>query len=128
MDPDAEGFELVAASLRADAADLPTFVEVLAGKLEGALPGHVQVERHARKLLSHGKVVRKITVELGDMRYTLDASGAELATSRAKAVRGIVLKNERLGLPEWIDGLAHDLAAQAAGSEAARAALQRLLT
>ena len=37
------GFELVAASLRADATDLAAFVEALAVKLEGALPGSVRV-------------------------------------------------------------------------------------
>ena len=36
-----EDFETVAASLRADAADLPSFIEALAVKLEGALPGRV---------------------------------------------------------------------------------------
>ncbi|HWD72939.1 MAG TPA: hypothetical protein VG779_10460 [Actinomycetota bacterium] len=34
MGKEAEDFEMVAASLRADSADLPTFVEALAAKLE----------------------------------------------------------------------------------------------
>ena len=47
------GFELVAASLRADATDLAAFVEALAVKLEGALPGSVRVERRGTDLLIH---------------------------------------------------------------------------
>jgi len=39
---EAEDFEMVAASLRADSADLRTFVEALAAKLEGALPGRCE--------------------------------------------------------------------------------------
>jgi hypothetical protein len=126
---DPADFEMVAATLRADSADLPTFVEVLAGKLEGALPGRVQVERHSRKLLSHDKVVRAITVDLGDMRYLLTSNGAGVVeTRRAKAVRGIVLKTEQLELAPWIEAMARDLSVQAASSEQARAALERLLT
>ncbi|HLI56786.1 MAG TPA: hypothetical protein VKY26_07080 [Actinomycetota bacterium] len=124
-----EDFELVAASLRADATDMATFVEVLAGKLEAALPGRVQVERHAKKLFSHDKVVSRIAIDLGDVRYSLvPGAGGDLECGRAKAVRGIVLKTDRLGLPDWIESLARDLAAQARSSEQARLALERLLT
>ena len=129
MDGQPDDFEMVAASLRADDSDTRTYVEALATKLEGALPGHVQVERHARKLLSHDKVVRRIAVVLGECRYTLDSDGSgSVDCTRAKAVRGIVLKNERLGLADWVTALAQDMAAQAATSEEARIALQRLLT
>ena len=38
-------FDMVAAGLRADAADLDAFVEALAVKLEGALPGRVTIAR-----------------------------------------------------------------------------------
>jgi hypothetical protein len=123
-----EAFELLAASLRADSDDLSTFVEVLAGKLEGALPGRAQVERHARKLLSHDMVVRRIAVDLGDVRYTLEMPApGQAETRRAKVVRGIVLSTEQLELPAWTESLARDLARQAASSEQARLALERLL-
>ena len=67
-----DDFEMVAASLRADSADLPTFVEALAVKLEAALPGRCEVDRHAKKLFSHDKVVRKLSLSIGDWRYTLE--------------------------------------------------------
>lgn len=122
-------FEMVAASLRAESSDMATFVEVLAVKLEGALPGHVQVERHARKLFSHDKIVRKMTLDVGDWRYSLESDGAgRVDTMRAKAVRGIVLKNEVLPLADWVTALAKDISAQAATSEQARIALERLLS
>lgn len=119
-------FELLASSLRADAGDLSTFVEALAGKLEGALPQATRVER-AGSLLSRSKRVRRLSVELGENRYELSAEGGRVESRRARAVRGIVLKTEALPLEQWIDELSRDLAREAEQSEQARLALQRLL-
>ena len=124
-----DDFEMVAASLRADSGDLPAYVDALAVKLEGALPGRCEVGRRAKRLFSHQKVVRKLSLSIGDWRYTLDADGAgNVTTGRAKAVRGIVLKTEQLPLADWIASLARDLSSEAATSEQARIALERLLT
>ena len=49
-----DDFEMVAASLRADAGDLPAYVEALAVKLEGALPGRLALEQSA------GTISRKL--------------------------------------------------------------------
>lgn len=121
-------FELVASSLRADSRDLTTFVEALAVKLEGALPGQSMVERRGGGLFSREKRVHRIQVTLGDQRYELIADGSRLETSCAKAVRGIVLKTEVLPLDAWIDRLSRGLAEHAQTSEQARVALGRLLT
>jgi hypothetical protein len=118
-------FDLVAASLRADAADSRGFVEALAVRLEAALPGQARVERRSRKLLSREKVVRSIEVDAGDNRYSLQV--APMEARRSAAVRGIVLKNDPLPLDEWIDSLARDLSEQARTSEQGRLALERLL-
>jgi hypothetical protein len=121
-------FDLVAASLRADAADSRGFVEALAIRLEAALPGQTQVKRRSKRFLSGEKVVRLIEVDAGENRYALevdDRGGVE--ARRSAAVRGIVLKNDPLPLEEWIDALARDLAEQARASEAGREALERLL-
>jgi hypothetical protein len=121
-------FELVASSLRADTRDLSTFVEALAVKLEGALPGRASVERRGGGLFSREKKVHRIRVELGDQRFDLTAEGNRVETTCAKAVRGIVLKTESMPLDEWIDRLSQALAEHARSSEQARLALERLLT
>lgn len=122
------GFDLVAASLRADTTDLVAFVEALATKLEGALPGDVVVERKGGGLLSRGsKHVRRISVGMEEGRYDLEWAGAQLQTSRCSEVRGIVIKSERLSLDEWIDALSRELTDRAQNSERSRLALQRLL-
>ncbi len=122
------GFDLVAASLRADTTDLAAFVEALAVKLEGALPGDVAVERSGGGLLGRGeRRVRRIAVTMESGRYDLERAGSQVQTSRRNEVRGIVIKSEPLGLDEWIDALSRELTERARRSEHSRIALQRLL-
>jgi hypothetical protein len=126
--PDEErDFDLSAASLRASSGDLRTFVDVLADKLEQALPGRVRVERRAARLLSKQKHVTAIELDLGGTRYLLAAQGGAVETRCATAVRGVVLKSAVLPLDEWIDTLLRELADEAQTSEQSRLALEQLL-
>ena len=119
--------EMLAASLRADSTDLKAFLEALAAKLEGALPEQTQVTRHS-SLFSREHPVKEIMVVLGDNQYRLARERqGPLMTSRAKVVRGIVLKTEQIPLEQWIEELAEGLALEAARSAQARAALERFL-
>ena len=120
-------FELVAASLRSAGGDLDAFVEVLATKLELALPGRVKVERQSVRFLGKQKRVRRLECDLGGRRYLLAADTGAVEARRAEAVRGIVLKSERLPIDAWIDSLAQDLTEQAQANEQSRAALETLL-
>jgi hypothetical protein len=125
--PDGLTFDLLAGALRADAQDNATFLEVLAAKLEDALPGRVQVHR-AGGLLRKTHPVTAMDVELGEDRFHVSAPApGQLETRHSRAVRGIVLKSDALGLSEWIDALSQALVAEAARSEADRTALERLL-
>lgn len=120
-------FEMVASALRADTADLSVFMEVLANKLEDALPHQTQVERKGAGLFSKVKRVQRVTVDMDGMKYDIRNNNGRVTAARSKAVRGIVLKNEEIPLDAWIDALSHDLAQQAQSSEQARVALERLL-
>jgi hypothetical protein len=122
---DPSSFDLLAASLRADTTDLRVFVEALATKLELSFPDRTHVERGGRMFGS--KQVRKISVELGDGRYDLEHSDGVVTARRCTVVRGISLKNDELGLEEWIDDLSAELVAEAERSERSRAALERML-
>jgi hypothetical protein len=123
---DAPDLDLLAASLRADANDSAAFLEALAARLEGALPGQVEVQRTGR--LFGGKHVRRIDVRLGDSHYELEGDHGVLVGRRRSVVRGIALKSEELGVDAWIEALSADLLALAQSSERGRLALERLLT
>jgi hypothetical protein len=118
--------DLVAASLRADAADLEAFVEALATKLEAALPDQVQVERRGG-LLGGNKRVRRIEVTVGDQRYEAEHERERLTCRRRSVVRGIALKTQELDLDAWIAALSQDLLEESERSERGRQALARLL-
>lgn len=127
-DSDGEGgFELLAASLRASSSDLETLVEVLADKLDRALPGRVAVERRPVRHFSKERRVARVELALGDNRYSAVAQGGALETRCAKAVRGVVLKSETLPLDAWLAALVRDLAGEAEASEQSRLALEQLL-
>ena len=119
-----DSFDLDAAGLRADSGDLTAYIEVLARKLEDALPRNTEVRRRSKGFLSREKVVDTIEVTLGEFRYTLQRDGA---ATRAKEVRGVVIKREEIGLEAWVGGLAGELREQALGSAEARTALERLV-
>jgi hypothetical protein len=119
-------FDLLAASLRADAGDLRAFVEALATKLEGAFGSHVRIERKGG-MFGGGKRVRRIALELGDDEYELVHDDGRVECRRRTVVRGIALKNEELPLDRWIDDVSRTLVEEARSSERGRAALERLL-
>ena len=120
-------FDLVAASLRADSSDLETFVETLATKLEVSFPRRVTIERKGSRFVPGARPVRRISLPLGDSTYELEHDAGRVACSRRAVVRGIALRTEELPLGDWIDALSAALVAEAGSSDAARAALEKLL-
>jgi hypothetical protein len=123
-----DAFELAAAGLRGDGSDLRISVEVLASKLEQALPGRARVQRGGGGLLGRGqRRVRALEVELAGNRYELQVASAGLQTSRQREVGGIAIKREALAPDAWIAALTSDLQAESERSSQARAALEGLL-
>jgi len=121
-------FDLFAAGLRADGSDLRIYVEVLAAKLEEALPGQAHVQRRGGGLLRRGeRRVSELRVELGGTRYQLAVEGERLDCFREREVGGISIKREPLDPERWVRALAGDLRSEAERSSDARAALTRLL-
>jgi hypothetical protein len=125
---DEDGFDLAAAGLRVDGSDLTTSVEVLAAKLEQALPGVARVERRGGGLLGRGeKRVRRVQVQLGPCCYQLAVDGPRVEGFRERQVGGIAIKREPLDTQAWITALTADLRSEAERSAQARAALEKLL-
>lgn len=126
IDDDSLDFDLLAASLRADATDLSTFIEALAAKLETALPAAVQVKR-GREGLRGPKLVKEIVVQTGDVRLELRRQGHGIESLRARTSGGIVLKTERLDIDAWLETLTQILEVESQRSQLTRQALARLL-
>lgn len=119
--------DMLAASIRADAADLGTFLEALATKLEGALPGMVRVGREGG-LFKKEHRVQWIRVQLEDKLFELYRSGAGVEARFLHVVQGVTLKRELLHLDAWIAELSQRLARHAQTSAEARTALERMVT
>jgi hypothetical protein len=120
-------FDLAASSLRADASDSRALAEALAAKLSAALPDQTRTRRQASKFLSREKRLQRVEVQLGDETFALSLVGDMAETTRAKSVRGVVIKRQELPLDAWLDALSEALGAEAERSEAARLSLERLL-
>jgi hypothetical protein len=117
-------FELLAASLRADTSDMRIWIEVLATKLERALPGRVQVHRGG---LFGKRAVQQLEIELGAWRLSLRVEHQYPVAERIHIVRGIALKTEQLPVDAWIICLSQALSELAATSAREQAAIQSLL-
>ena len=125
---DEDSFDLAAAGLRLDGADLAMSVQVLAAKLEQALPGQARVERRGGGLFGRGeKRVQRVHVEVGSCAYELAMDGARVQGSRVRQSGGIAIKRESLEPDAWIAALTADLHVEAERSAQARAALEQLL-
>jgi hypothetical protein len=120
-------FDLDAAGLRADGADLLVGIEVLARKLEDALPQATRVQRRSKRLFGGDKVVESVEVRLGTTRYDLQVDGHRVTAARRQEVRGVVIKREPLEVADWVNALTGELREQAADSAQARSALDRLV-
>lgn len=121
-------FDLHAAWIRRAQNDLHAFLEALAARLEGALPGRVQVERKREGFLTGPKRVVTVTIRTDDNRYVLDAHNHEIHASRQHEVRGVVLKTETLTLDRWLQDLEDELRRLSGTLEGARGVLQDFLT
>ena len=120
-------FDMLAASIRADASDLGTFMDALALKLESALPGMVRVEREGLPFKKERRV-KRIRIQIEDKLFEVYKSATGLEARLSHQVRGITLKNELLHLNSWISELSQHLARHAESSAEAHAAMQKLIT
>ena len=121
-------FDLHAAWIRRAQTDLHAFLEALAARLEGALPGRVQVEHKRDGLLSATRHITTITIQVDGSRYLLDARNHDIRASRQHEVRGVVLKTESLPLDRWLQALEDELRRLSGSLEGARGILQDFLT
>lgn len=121
------GFDLAAASIRADEPELDRAVEIFAAKLESALPSACRVRRRRRWPLSRRSRVASIDIELGDVSFHLSSSRKGMVAERTERVHDMSRRRQALSLVDWLEALEAALRQRATSSSEARAALEQLL-
>ncbi|HLX47442.1 MAG TPA: hypothetical protein VKS82_03830 [Streptosporangiaceae bacterium] len=128
---DALSFDLVAAALRADSADVAVYARVLTDSLGEALPpGVVDIDRErtmSDRMRGRPGEVSKITVRLGEQVLTLVNQRGRLVAEICKEVRGVVLSRRPAPVEEWLAELARGLVAYADQNAQAARVLRRLV-
>jgi hypothetical protein len=128
---DPDDIDLLAASLRADAADLDVYARVLTNSLADALPAEVvEVERNQSfrdRVAGRPGGVVGIRILLGDTTLELAAAKSVPVAKVVRIVRGVTISSREVSLAEWSKQLAEALAERARDSAAARDALAGLL-
>ncbi|MGH3156919.1 MAG: hypothetical protein ACRDNF_10125 [Streptosporangiaceae bacterium] len=124
-------FDLVAAALRADSADVAVYAQVLTNSLGDVLPpGVVEVDRErsmSDRMRGRPGEVSKITVRLGEQVLTLVNQRGRLVAEICKEVRGVVLSRRPAPVDEWVAELARGLVAYADQNAQAAQVLRRLV-
>ncbi|MGE5289282.1 MAG: hypothetical protein ACM3ML_19210 [Micromonosporaceae bacterium] len=125
-------FDMVAAALRADSADVAVYARVLTETLGDSLPsGCVTVERERSmgdRMRGRPGQAQRVTVRLGEKVMTLGILRGRPAAEICHEVRGVVLSRQQVQLNEWADELARALVNHAGENARAAEALRRLVT
>jgi hypothetical protein len=126
-DPGGIGFDMLAASIRADASDLASFITVLGRKLFDALPGQVVCESERKRFGRGPDRIKRVEVTLDDQRFEMEEGGAVPVARISHVVRGMRLRSDDVPVDEWIERLSRKLAEVAAKSAKTRDAIAGLL-
>ena len=124
---DANQIDLQAAWIRRSSADIQAFVEGLAARLEGDLPGQVDVVRKRDGLFAKTSHVERITVRTEDAQYLLEKQASGVRTQRARVVGGVILKRDDLSLAGWMQSLLAALFSQSGELQRASQSLHDFL-
>ncbi|HEX3780179.1 MAG TPA: hypothetical protein VHX38_10965 [Pseudonocardiaceae bacterium] len=119
------------AALKSDRSDVASYARVLTSTLGDALPEDM-VEIEYRKTMADrvgGRAGQPIAVRVfgTDRQLELRQGKRGVDAEIRKIVRDVVISRKKVGIDEWLAGLAEELAKVAQSSAAARAALSRLI-
>ncbi len=127
MNADVGRFDLSAAYIRKAQGDIKAFMEGLAVRLEGALPGIVSIERRRNGLFSSDTHATKIMVALDRCILVLTLEGGRLHAKRSKVVRGVTISSEEVTVPAWLETLNREIGETGEQAETARNVLHDFL-
>jgi hypothetical protein len=123
---DALDLDMAASVLQSNATDVHIMLKVLAGQLAEVLGSRVVVER-AGGLLRKSNEVKALQVTLGDDVLRAQVEDGAVRCSVAHSSGGIRIRSESIDLDNWLKRLLAALQQEAAHSEGARQALERIV-
>ena len=109
MSGEPDQFDLDGAVLRRSETELRAFMEALAVRLEGAMPGRVEVQRKRDGLLSQSKHVARIAVRGERAVYELTRDRTGLVATRSKLVRGVSISSSSIPPRDWLADIRAEL-------------------
>ncbi len=116
---------MAVAQLAANSGDLRVMLKLLVGQLAGALGDRLVVERAGR--FRKSDEIKSVRVTLGEDALDAVVEGPNVCCTVSHSSGGIRIRSEQVGMDEWLTRLLGALQAEAAHSEEARQALERIV-
>ena len=116
---------MAVSQLASNNSDLRIMLRVLVSQLADVLGDRITVERAGRFRKSAD--IKSVRIVLGDDTLDAVAEGSSVRCSIGHSSGGIRIRSEQVGMEEWLTRLLSTLQAEAAHSEATRAALERIV-
>jgi hypothetical protein len=120
-------FSTDALDLRRSLVEMRTYAEVLAERLERALPDRVTVERRREGLFRKETQIAKLSFRGDRATYELAFGKGQVTAARVRVVHGIALNSTPMAPAEWLAELGQEVRAIAEQTDAANDALLGLL-
>jgi hypothetical protein len=123
---DAFDLDMAAAALRSNSSDVQTMLRLLVSQLDDTL-GDRLVVRQAGGFLRKSHDIESVEVSLGDDTLRADVDGSSVRCTVGHSSGGIRIRSEQVDMDQWVKRLLQALEAEAAHSETARRALERVV-
>ena len=119
------GFTEALSMIVANQGDSQILFRVIGQGLSEAL-GPIAVPTYAGRIGKRAKELKSISIDFGARVFTLSVEHGRISASIAIDSGGIRISSERVPVETWVEKLREELAGEAAHSDAARVALERL--
>lgn len=118
--------DMAVATVQSNMADVRVLLKVLGEQLADAVgTGRLTVQRGGRLLRSGD--VRALEVTMGDDDYRAEVEGSTLRCTIGHRSGGIRIRSDRVSAEDWLKRLLSSLQSEAAHSQRARQALERIV-
>jgi hypothetical protein len=118
--------ELAVSTLITEAHDVHALLRVVVADLSTSLGDRLQVERKGG-LLHRSEEIKSVLVRLGDEEFEAQVRDGAVGCTVGHSSGGIRIRTERLDMGQWLHRLLVRLQAEAARSQEARLALEKLV-